>query len=1164
MPATPSTYRIGIDVGTYSLGMVCVLTDADGHPTGIRHPLVVHHDGNVAPWKQAKQSRRAVHGQTTRARRQKRHTRIRLTKVDEVLTALGYPTPADVIERDPHAAWVARARLAHAPVTNPTERAQLIGLAVHHMARHRGRRNPYLRVSTLLRPAAPSDLLTAAIDAANEVLAEPTPAPACGPAGGPAAAAAAALMADLGLDGPLPADATPGQVAAAVALHALPRTPAERRPVRRKKPRKGRGDAKAQQVAGILTTTLMQADHAAELLRIARVQGLPAGHTTKLIETVFHMASPRSAAAALAGRDPLPGQQSLPRAHRASTAFQRYRIATVIANLRLTDTPDGPRRRLSLLELAGLFDYLDQAHLEAPTWDDVAEQLGVPRIHLHGTATTNADGDSSPNRPPFNGTTTTIVKAKKKIPTLAAWWADASDSDRDALLSAIIDGTEISEADDVADPAIRLIGSLAEDELAALDSLDLPSGRAAYSHDTLTRITTRILDNGCDLTEARIAEFDVPTDWRPPAPPINERIGHPTVDIILTHVARYLQAATADLGTPEAVVIEHVRDAFASAEKSAAYQRENAARRAANDRDRALLIEQGIERPTRSDLRRHQAITRQNGACAYCGSTITLRASELDHIVPRSGPGSTNITANLVAACTPCNGEKNDRLFTDWIKTTTRPVTLEATLERIKHWNVTHVRGRAAARFRRDVTTRLRRTKLDPELDARSLESVAYMARELRARISHHYSTHDAAPDVRVFRGEITASARAAAGIDGRVNLLRAPAPQGQRPTLPGKSRFDRRHHAVDAAVIAMMRPSVATTLAARNAMRAANQLNTRLHPDWADYTGQDAAARVLWDRWRTDMDTLLDHVNTALDQDRIPVDVPRRLRLSGQAHEDTVNAFTDIRTVADAFTPADIDRASTPALWCALTRHPDYHPTHGLPTDPDRRIRHHGSTLPPDHPIRLFPTHSAFLTVNDGFSSMSNSIHHARVYSYPDRRRTKYAILRVFATDLRRERGDLFTTHLPPHAISRRTAVPALRKALDDGTATYLGWLVTGDELLLDATKVGGLGADLLQAYPGVQHWAVDGFPTPDRLRLRPSSLASEGLEGAHQPVALDTILKGRGWYIASSKVLAARPVVIRRDALGRPRLTSQAHLPTTWEIPGETDDLTLFSSTA
>ncbi len=60
-------------------------------------------------------------------------------------------------------------------------------------------------------------------------------------------------------------------------------------------------------------------------------------------------------------------------------------------------------------------------------------------------------------------------------------------------------------------------------------------------------------------------------------------------------------------------------------------------------------------------VNRREIMRRDNHTCQYCGSRKQLT---LDHVVPRSKGGS-HTWDNVVAACSPCNARKGDRLFQD-------------------------------------------------------------------------------------------------------------------------------------------------------------------------------------------------------------------------------------------------------------------------------------------------------------------------------------------------------------------------------------------------------------------------------------------------------------------------------------------------------------------
>lgn len=142
----------------------------------------------------------------------------------------------------------------------------------------------------------------------------------------------------------------------------------------------------------------------------------------------------------------------------------------------------------------------------------------------------------------------------------------------------------------------------------------------------------------------------------------------------------------------------------------------------------------------------------------------------------------------------------------------------------------------------------------------------------------------------------------------------------------------------------------------------------------------------------------------------------------------------------------------------------------------------------------------------------------------------------------------DVFTTELKPSTISMRTADPKIRKALADGTATQIGWLVEGDELQIETDKYSnGFIGDVLGDYPQLTQWRVAGFPDPTVLRLRPYSLSAEGIPDDASK-GLRELLEGRGWRPTINVLLTGAKVwCIRRNCLGEERLSSDSSLPVT-----------------
>jgi CRISPR-associated endonuclease Csn1 len=210
---------------------------------------------------------------------------------------------------------------------------------------------------------------------------------------------------------------------------------------------------------------------------------------------------------------------------------------------------------------------------------------------------------------------------------------------------------------------------------------------------------------------------------------------------------------------------------------------------------------------------------------------------------------------------------------------------------------------------------------------------------------------------------------------------------------------------------------------------------------------------------------------------------------------------------------------------------------------------------LGPQDEIRFMQGKAAGIAVRGGYAEIGDSVHHARIYRI-EGKRSAYSMVRVFTCDLLRHRGeDLFAVKLPPQSISMRSAEPKIREALVNGSAVSIGWLVVGDEMLLtmnEFAKGSTAVAKFLEVYPETTRWVLDGFYSESQLRLRPRYFAAEGLtDDARDQVR--KVVEIPGWRPAVNALFVnAAPRIIRRDALGRPRLKSAAHLPVSWQVPG------------
>lgn len=1124
------TYRIGIDVGINSTGLAAIEVDDEGNPTHILNMQSVVHDAGVDPTKQkSSNSRRAVSGVARRTRRMRRRNKQRMKKLDELLLHFGFPI-VDTQSLDYAEEWKVRSRLSETYVEDDEQRVEDISIAVRHIARHRGWRNPYLSSESLLIRKGYSEQYHQLQENVEQKTGH-------------------AVAENL----------TPSQLVC------------EAMNVNGDKPIKLRSKVDGGSIEEpLLPSKLMQQDNANELMQIFDTQKVNPQAARQLFLAVFEAKSPKGSALSRVGKDPLNPTEI--RASRASQAYQRYRIMNVITNLRVHNKSENSK--LTVEQKKQVYDLLI-GQQEDITWTDVCDELGLSRPQLQGIGKLTQDGSERiTSRPPRLTTIRAISELKGSVKKkLLQWWQSAGEDDRESMIQLLCNSIDIDAVrdDQQFSSAIEWIDNLTDDELSNIDKIHLESGRGAYSVDTLRKLTHQMLTTDDDLHEARKHVFNIDNSWRPPEERIDAPTGNPAVDRVLKIVNRYLVNCEKRWGAPQTVQIEHVRDAFSSkataVENKREFERYNATRQQHNEEvEKKLRSENPTVAITRSSLRKQQTIQRQNGKCLYCGRMITFNTCEMDHIVPRRGVGSTNTQENFAAVCRECNRLKSNIPFAVWSQQESainRGVSLKDAIKRVEEFEFQPRIVRSPRVFKQQIINRLRQTEADEPIDNRSMESVAWMADELHRRIEWYFNQKqaDELTKVWVYQGRITADARHASGIEGQIHFV----------GTSNKTRFDRRHHAVDAAVIAMMNHAVAQTIAERASLRESQYYFgiENYEVSWKDYPTPGNIHYNSFQTWLTQMHILLGMLNDALDNNRVGVQQQMRLALgNSEAHDATINKLRRVK-VSEAMSIDLIRKASTPALYVALTRNEDYNEEIGLPENPKRTLRLQGKQLGPDDNISFFASNAAEIMTQNGSAAIGNAIHHARVYRcYTTMKNGKkkyfYGMIRVFQIDLLRARAneDLFTYPLPPQSVSMRYAESRVAKAIENNRAEYLGWLVVGDilHIPLDGTKQTGQIGELLDFVKPrsfgnkaiYETWSLDGFYSESKFRLRPIVLAKEGVKNLEQqdvqiPAGVSKILD-KGWFPAVDVVGSLCPQCIRTNAFNEIRWKSNAHLPVSW----------------
>lgn len=1120
MSTDMKNYRIGVDVGDRSVGLAAIEFDDAGFPIQKLALVTFRHDGGLDPTDNPK-SRKETRGEARRRMRMTRRRKQRLCDLDKVLENLGYTVPEGP-EPETYEAWTSRALLASIKLASADELNEHLVRAVRHMARHRGWANPWWSLDQLERASQePSETFEIILARARELFGEK-----------------------------VPANPTLGMLGALAANNEVLLRP---RAEKKKKTGYVRGTP-------LLDAQVRQIDQVAELRRICEVQGIEEQYETLRNAIFAHKVA--YVPTERVGKDPLAPSKN--RTIRASLEFQEFRILDSVANLRVR-TDSRAKRELTEGEYDAAVEFLmGYTAKEQPSWADVAEEIGVPGNRLIAPVLEDVQQKTAP----FDRSSAAFEKAMSKKTEARQWWESNDDDQlRSLFIMFLADATNDTEEAAAVAGLPELYMSWPAEEREALSNIDFEKGRVAYSHETLSKLSEYMHEYRVGLHEARKAVFGVDDTWRPPLAKLEEPTGQPTVDRVLTILRRFVLDCERQWGRPRAITVEHARIGLMGPVQRQKILNEQKKNRGENERIRNELRESGVENPNRAEVRRHLIVQEQECQCLYCGTMITTTTSELDHIVPRAGGGSSR-RENLAAVCRYCNGKKNRKLFYEWAG----PVKMQETIDRVRQLRA--FKDSKKAKMFKNQIRRLKQTEADEPIDERSLASTSYAAVAVRERLEQHFNEGLTLDDksrvvLDVYAGSVTRESRRAGGIDERI-LLR-----GEHD----KNRFDVRHHAVDAAVMTLLNRSVALTLEQRSQLRRTfyeqglDKLDRdQLKPeeDWRNFTGLYEASQRKFSEWKETATALGNVLAEAIEDDSIAVVSPLRLRpQNGRAHKDTIVAVKK-QTLGSVWSADAVKRIVDPEIYLAMKA--ALGKLKKLPEDSARSLElRDGRLVEADDEVLFFPKNAASILTPRGVAEIGESIHHARLYGWLTKKgELKVGMLRVYGAEfpwLMRESGSHDVLRMPIHPGSQsfRDMQDRTRKAVESGEAVEFAWITQNDELEFDPDDyIANGGKDELRQFLEFipeRRWRVDGFKDSGRLRIRPALLSREQLPSEIQ-TRLDTksLSKGEtvlvkalddGLYISIGGLLPLESMkVIRRNNLGFPRWRGNGNLPTSFEV--------------
>lgn len=404
---------------------------------------------------------------------------------------------------------------------------------------------------------------------------------------------------------------------------------------------------------------------------------------------------------------------------RASTgqlAFQRYRIAKKLSDLRLVcrkksfapvsqedelqlfpaaaENTSSDSRSLTKEEMRKIFDFVcqnDDAYSKTNTYplSKIYSLIDVDKkVYRFNFETSLDDGSSaaaikglSSNRifrdcgvfDEWNNLADNVKECVIEFLTNVTKFADIQENtDGNIREQAKRLLQNIAPADDVFVQALDFILMLKNKEVFYSADFKLEHGRASYCREVLEKLTEYLLDGG---QEFEFIEKFYPVQERAVGAlrPVSEiQIGNPVIDRALVQLERQIKYIIKTFGgNPAEIIIELSRDMKNSLEERGRMENCNKNTELKRSKIAEELKAFGIIGSSRNIERYLLWKELDNGKCPYCGKVVISQEmafspqTEVDHIIPQ-GAGGANTYSNKVLCCKDCNLQKNKRTPFIW------------------------------------------------------------------------------------------------------------------------------------------------------------------------------------------------------------------------------------------------------------------------------------------------------------------------------------------------------------------------------------------------------------------------------------------------------------------------------------------------------------------
>jgi len=502
------------------------------------------------------------------------------------------------------------------------------------------------------------------------------------------------------------------------------------------------------------------------------------------------------------------------RAPVALLEVQRFRFLSVLNNLRIVDT-DGRNDRLSDVQRAAVL-------ARSETGEKLAFSKLKKPLGLEKNQSFSAESGGAEDLPG-------VPSAYRLRKALTRAWDDLTPERQRELVEFLVLGAGHPE-----DQIAHLIAGFEFDEATASAAVAtaLPQGYYSISLEAIRKMMP-LLAAGQSYATARKEIYGEVRRSEPVAllPALNTEtvrnligdVRNPIVMRSLSELRKTVNAIVRKYGKPEFIHIELARDVRRNADERARLsKRNNDQRKTREAATQHIASVQGIPvgNITRRDVEKYLLAQECGFRCPYSGRTISMEALfgqhalfHIEHVVPYSA-SMDNSFDNKTLCYHELNAVKRDR--TPW-EAFGASGDWENIVERVKRWPAPNPR-----KLRRFLMNETDRAKLLEEFSSRQLNDTRYASRLAALYLGLLYGgTVDADGSKRVFTcsGPVTSILRDVWDLNRILN-----------PASPGKSREDHRHHAVDAAAIALCSQGMVQRLS-EAATQAASIGRRRLAP---------------------------------------------------------------------------------------------------------------------------------------------------------------------------------------------------------------------------------------------------------------------------------------------------------------------------------------------